>query len=1117
MKKAIFYTESCGIDKQNEFESCRGEGRIAINTAFGFSLLGYECYIINEYKIMKPKKIWSNVYIINKPDENIIYDIAFSWDIEHLKNKQNFIHKILVSYADTPKLLKIIKDENLDIILTCNVPCMMHDPTHYNYQNTQYLPAIFPISSVNKGFLPFIFEPKLPELKVLMYHSTWEHSIARSQYYTHKQKLILDLLCQKYKVNLQILVANDVVARTCPLIYNLLKCNEVYYVNNESLRYDDIIKLILNNDLCISVGAIFMPGPLVGDILSLGKPMLYVMEGAPSTTQFNNNDLCKCKNYIIASSETDVISTKKINEQLNNLEIPFNCYRKTLEDYNFKNWKKIVEAFLTKNCNYNSVNKINVKEINMIPQKNIFGDKINWDTHVNEILTALDENESKIYYTKDNEKIDKLKQYKTSGKVLDCGCHIGRWIEVFRQNGYDYTGVDQSEIALETFKKYKPDANVVNSLLWNMPFDNEFDIVHFNAVIQHNKLEEQEKIIQKVNKSLKMDGILIIAESTVHKETATQRTYKGWITFIESHGFKFMESWHKNELDLEDNYIFVKISNEKTEIPKIKYSIPLESKNTSKLILEKLLHKNEIVSNHSLYYKNKSEQLENKAIQSVKGNKNYNVFYCTICQTPEESLPNAQKVKLYVDEIIIVHNQKKINEQVKAEFDELGATLHYIDWEECKENFSYKRTQYIKKSGEIARIKGYDSKKLWMLITDSDEFPSLSVLQNLDSIITKAELNSSTICTINSHDYIIKGEGTANPFTFIPRQLEDIDKKEIITGLVSNYHKELFVKYQDKLEYKGHVHHTLHGSGLRISQLPKEYYYDHIKTDADLHSHGCRNWFIGGGGVQEFSAKWKELRSITDKYGFDTWEKMEKAMKIGNIPSDIKQFFIDHRNDNDRHTDSELRSFYALYKILHSRELVSTIQSVKSIVTKEGIKDPECVSDDGKLYQFIESEYLRILGTNADPIKAKKYITEINNGKMEKEDVTSILSHQTPTKNIFPTKIMNESITELSSMGSETYNSFIKAREDKFISPKINLDNTNLDDINIEENELTKIPDEIKDKVINAYTKVLRRYPDDGGLLNYGIKMKYGKLTISQLEKILINSDEYKEKSIYFK
>lgn len=191
--------------------------------------------------------------------------------------------------------------------------------------------------------------------------------------------------------------------------------------------------------------------------------------------------------------------------------------------------------------------------------KIIFGDRIDWDNHVREILNRGDPIEA-IYYSgkSSSERLDKIKKYKPSGKLLDCGCHIGRWINTFREQGYDYTGVDQSEYALNIAKIYQPTGKFIHSLLWEMDFNEEFDVVHTNAVLQHNTLEEQERIVPKMYQALKKGGILIITESTVNRETRTQRTYYGWINMIEKHNFKFLESFHKNELGLDDNYIFIK-------------------------------------------------------------------------------------------------------------------------------------------------------------------------------------------------------------------------------------------------------------------------------------------------------------------------------------------------------------------------------------------------------------------------------------------------------------------------------------------------------------------------------------------------------------------------------
>lgn len=463
-----------------------------------------------------------------------------------------------------------------------------------------------------------------------------------------------------------------------------------------------------------------------------------------------------------------------------------------------------------------------------------------------------------------------------------------------------------------------------------------------------------------------------------------------------------------------------------------------------------------------------------------------NIFYCTICQFPEEALPNAYRVQPYVDEIIVVHNHPVIA-QVKAEFDDLGATLHYVDW---KENFSYKRTQYIRKSGEIAVLKGYNKNKLWMIISDTDEFSSISLLENLQKIITKAELQGSTVCTVNVHDIFIHGEGTSNPFTFIPRPLEEIGVDEIISQSVGNYYKELLVKYQDKLEYRGKVHHTLSGTGLRNTKALPEYYYDHIKTDADLHSHGCRNWFIGGGGVQEFSDKWKQMRYITDKHDLDTWEKMEKAMKIGNIHPDILQFFIEHKDDNDRHTDSELRSFYSYYKILHENELKDIIQTVKTVVTKNGIIDavPEvkvdALSDDNQRKVFGE-----------------KILYE-------------------PRKEIHPDIVVDSFMSPRIKLDKDE-NKLINKDKNKFIDKitKQNMEtNENLKTGKIKIVEVIENEDEIKDFVIKAYEEVLGRVNpqtnDPDGVQNYTKAIKEGRMKRERLVDIFRRSDEYRDKGL---
>lgn len=167
---------------------------------------------------------------------------------------------------------------------------------------------------------------------------------------------------------------------------------------------------------------------------------------------------------------------------------------------------------------------------------------------------------NKIFYKYDpNSELSKiLKKYKPTGEIIDCGCNIGRWAEFLADAGYKYTGVDQSNYAIENALQYHPNYKFICKFLWDLDYEEKFDIAIFNVVLQHNSMEEKIRIIPKIYNALKKDGILIINESTTIHETETQMTYNQWIYFIESFGFRFKESWNKNELGINDHYIFMK-------------------------------------------------------------------------------------------------------------------------------------------------------------------------------------------------------------------------------------------------------------------------------------------------------------------------------------------------------------------------------------------------------------------------------------------------------------------------------------------------------------------------------------------------------------------------------
>lgn len=188
---------------------------------------------------------------------------------------------------------------------------------------------------------------------------------------------------------------------------------------------------------------------------------------------------------------------------------------------------------------------------------NEFGDGTSWEDHIKEVFVNKE-----VFYQSESKFVGVIKRNLLSVKhrprLLDCGCHVGRYIEMFQKAGFDYIGVDQSEKVIEIAKRYHPNDKFIASFLWDIHFDKEFDVAVCVAVLQHNVLEEKKKILPKICKALKSGGIFFMAESTILKETKTQLTYKGWISLVESFGFRFIESFHKNDDGFEDKYIFRK-------------------------------------------------------------------------------------------------------------------------------------------------------------------------------------------------------------------------------------------------------------------------------------------------------------------------------------------------------------------------------------------------------------------------------------------------------------------------------------------------------------------------------------------------------------------------------
>lgn len=100
------------------------------------------------------------------------------------------------------------------------------------------------------------------------------------------------------------------------------------------------------------------------------------------------------------------------------------------------------------------------------------------------------------------------------GKVLDVGCGNGLYLSQLQENGWDVYGVDMSPEAVRFANNKFGLKNVKQGILENIKYpSNTFDVITMHHVLEH--LYNPQKVLQKINKSLKKDGLLVISTPNV--------------------------------------------------------------------------------------------------------------------------------------------------------------------------------------------------------------------------------------------------------------------------------------------------------------------------------------------------------------------------------------------------------------------------------------------------------------------------------------------------------------------------------------------------------------------------------------------------------------------------
>lgn len=94
------------------------------------------------------------------------------------------------------------------------------------------------------------------------------------------------------------------------------------------------------------------------------------------------------------------------------------------------------------------------------------------------------------------------------GRLLDIGCGEGVLLEGARRHGFDVSGIDCSERAVEICHRKNLDVVCLDIEDQGLPFNEEFDVIIAADVIEH--LHDHYKFLASVNNCLREKGLLFL-------------------------------------------------------------------------------------------------------------------------------------------------------------------------------------------------------------------------------------------------------------------------------------------------------------------------------------------------------------------------------------------------------------------------------------------------------------------------------------------------------------------------------------------------------------------------------------------------------------------------------
>ncbi len=233
-------------------------------------------------------------------------------------------------------------------------------------------------------------------------------------------------------------------------------------------------------------------------------------------------------------------------------------------------------------------------------------------------------------------------------------------------------------------------------------------------------------------------------------------------------------------------------------------------------------------------------------------------------------------------------------------------TIEYLQSQECKDLgvehrlIPQKLYQYGNhnpdKRNPYIELAGPDG---WLLVMDDDEYLYPDALKQLSKLADQAEFLGYDGIKFRPHDIWTMEDGT----------VRDIKHE--------NYYSPMFWKSYPGQHYDGHTHVRIVRPGAKDNWMETPYFYQHIKDEKRLWRNSTQNYWTTVGLAANADGTdpiWLGFHDLMKKYHYLDWHLFDTVMTAGEVPKEIVDWFIEHRNADN----PEERSWFVWYlKILH--------------------------------------------------------------------------------------------------------------------------------------------------------------------------------------------------------